>query len=126
MSRRPSKKRKLPKKKGWKTAKGADLLELYEQSVQEPESEIDIIDQIWSEQRDRTGPPCFVRISAAPPQSQSSGSSAGKTNEAIGVDLDVPTLEWTKHRLEDRLDDRQLSRIELIEGDVLSTDTQEV
>jgi len=124
MSRRPSKKRKPPKKKGWKTAKGADLLELYEQSVQEPESEIDIIDQIWLEQRDRR---------ASLLREDFCGTAAisiewvkrRETNEAIGVDLDSPTLKWIGGRLGDRLDDQQQARIELIEGDVLSTDTQQ-
>ena len=123
MSRRPSKKRKLPKKKGWKTAKGADLLELYEQSVQEPESEIDIIDQIWSEQRGR-GATLLREDFCGTAAISIEWVKRRDANEAIGVDLDVPTLEWTRHRLEDRLDDRQLSRIELIEGDVLSTETR--
>ena len=122
MSRRPAKKRKQPKKKGWKTAKGADLLELYELSVQEPESEIDIIDQIWQEQRDRE---------ASRLREDFCGTAAisiewvkrRESNIAVGVDLDAPTLEWTKNRLEDKLDDDQRSRLELIEGDVLSTKT---
>ena len=122
MSRRPAKKRKQPKKKGWKTAKGADLLELYELSVQEPESEIDIIDQIWQEQRER---------GASRLREDFCGTAAisiewvkrRESNIAVGVDLDAPTLEWTKNRLEDKLDDDQRSRLELIEGDVLSTKT---
>ncbi|MDG2199729.1 MAG: class I SAM-dependent methyltransferase [Phycisphaerales bacterium] len=123
MSRRPAKKRKLPKKKGWKTAKGADLLELYEQSVQEPESEIDIIDQIWSEQRGREA--TLLREDFCGTAAISiEWVKRREANEAIGVDLDVPTLEWTRNRLGDRLDDRQLSRIDLIEGNVLSTETK--
>jgi len=124
MSRRPSKKRKPPKKKGWKTAKGADLLELYEQSVQEPEGEINIIDQIWMEQRDRR---------ASLLREDFCGTAAisiewvkrRKTNKAIGVDLDSPTLQWIRSRLGDRLDEQQQARIELIEGNVLSTSTQQ-
>lgn len=123
MSRRPAKKRKLPKKKGWKTAKGADLLELYEQSVQEPESEIDIIDQIWSEQRGREA--TLLREDFCGTAAISiEWVKRREANEAVGVDLDVPTLEWTRNRLGDRLDDRQLSRIDLIEGNVLSTETK--
>ena len=123
MSRRPAKKRKLPKKKGWKTAKGADLLELYEQSVQEPESEINIIDQIWSEQRGR-GATLLREDFCGTAAISIEWVKRREANEAIGVDLDVPTLEWTKNRLGDRLDDRQLSRIDLIEGNVLSTETK--
>ncbi|MAB83823.1 MAG: SAM-dependent methyltransferase [Phycisphaerae bacterium] len=98
------------------------MLELYELSVQEPESEIDIIDQIWQEQRERE---------ASRLREDFCGTAAisiewvkrRESNIAVGVDLDAPTLEWTKNRLEDKLDDDQRSRLELIEGDVLSTKT---
>ncbi|MEE2681766.1 MAG: class I SAM-dependent methyltransferase [Planctomycetota bacterium] len=123
MSRRPSKKKKQPKKKGWKTAKTADILELYELSVQEPGSEVDIIDQVWQEQRGRT---------AKVLREDFCGTAAisiewvkrREDNNAFGIDLDSPTLEWTRKRLPDRLDDHQRSRLDLIEGDVLSSPTQ--
>ena len=40
--------------KGWLTAEKADILELYERSVQEPEAEMDLIDQVWKELRNRS------------------------------------------------------------------------
>ena len=123
MSRRPSKKKKQPKKKGWKTAKTADILELYELSVQEPGSEVDIIDQVWQEQRGRTAK--ILREDFCGTAAISiEWVKRREENNAFGIDLDSPTLEWTRNRLADRLDDHQRSRIDLIEGDVLSSPTQ--
>ena len=42
-----------PIKPGWITAKTADINDLYERSVQCPESEVELIYQAWSELRDR-------------------------------------------------------------------------
>ena len=123
MSRRPSKKKKQPKKKGWKTAKTADILELYELSVQEPGSEVDIIDQVWQEQRGRTAK--ILREDFCGTAAISiEWVKRREDNNAFGIDLDSPTLEWTRKRLADRLDDHQRSRIDLIEGNVLSSPTQ--
>ena len=123
MSRRPSKKKKQPKRKGWKTAKTADILELYELSVQEPGSEVDIIDQVWQEQRGRTAK--ILREDFCGTAAISiEWVKRREENNAFGIDLDSPTLEWTRKRLADRLDDHQRSRIDLIEGDVLSSPTQ--
>ena len=44
----------------------------------------------------------------------------------MGVDLDKPTLDWCKARVDDLLDASQASRLELIEGDVLCTTTENV
>lgn len=123
MSQRPKKKKNKGKGKGWRTAKGADVLELYEQSVQEPESEIDIIDQIWNEQRGRIAGSlredfCGTAAIAIEWVKRRDG------NTAVGVDLDSGTLDWCRKRLPDRLDPGQSSRLELIDGNVLSTKTE--
>ena len=48
-------------------------------------------------------------------------------NHATGVDLDRPTLDWTLGRMDGLLDENQKSKkINLIEGDVLSTKTDAV
>ena len=101
------------------TAKKADVLDLYERSVQEPESEIDVIDQIWNEQRGRV---------ATTMREDFCGTAAiavewvkrRTDNTSVGVDLDKDTLEWIQERLPDRLSDEERSRIKLIEGDVLA------
>ena len=42
-----------PIKPGWITAKTADIHDLYERSVQCPESEVNLVYQAWRELRDR-------------------------------------------------------------------------
>ena len=125
MSRRPKKKKKNKHGKGWRTAKSADTLELYELSVQEPESEIDIIDQIWNEQRSRTARTLREDFCGTAAVSIEWVKRRGD-NLATGVDLDRPTLDWTLGRMDGLIDENQKSRINLIEGDVLSTKTDAV
>ena len=125
MSRRPKKKKKNKHGKGWRTAKTADTLELYELSVQEPESEIDIIDQIWNEQRSRTARTLREDFCGTAAVSIEWVKRRGD-NLATGVDLDRPTLDWTLGRMDGLIDENQKSRINLIEGDVLSTKTDAV
>ncbi len=109
------------KKKGWRTAKTSDRHELYELSVQEPESELDLIDRVWSELRDRkclsiredfcgTAQVCMAWARHRP------------ENTAVGVDLDPEVLNWGRARIPERLNDDQASRVTLIEGDVRTTD----
>jgi hypothetical protein len=110
------------RKKGWRTAQGSDIHELYELSVQDPDNEIDIIRQIWSEQRGR--PCCSIREDFC-------GTAAvairwvreDETHTAVGVDLDDDVLAWAQSKASEQLDSTESKRLELITGDVLSTTT---
>jgi len=110
------------RKKGWRTALGSDIHELYELSVQDPDNEIDIIRQIWSEQRGR--PCCSIREDFC-------GTAAvairwvreDETHTAVGVDLDDDVLAWAQSKASEQLDPTESKRLELIRGDVLSTTT---
>ena len=113
---KPPKKRKKGKKGkdrekdgGWLTAKKADRHELYELSVQEPESECDLIDQAWEEQRGRrcesiredfcgTAVVCMEWVKRR------------RVHTAVGVDLDPSVLKWGRHRIPQRLTTEQASR----------------
>ncbi len=53
MSKRKEKKKKSGKQDGWRTAKTSDRHELYELSVQNVEGEIDFVEKVWEELRDR-------------------------------------------------------------------------
>lgn len=122
MSRRPKKKKNPTRTKGWKTASKADVLELYELSVQEPESEVVIIDQIWMEQRSRVAHTLredFCGTAAVAVE----WVKRRERNYSVGVDLDEPTLDWCRGRLEDQINNEQAARLELIHGDVLCTET---
>jgi SAM-dependent methyltransferase len=129
---KPPKKRKKGKKGkdrekdgGWLTAKKADRHELYELSVQEPESECDLIDQAWEEQRGRrcesiredfcgTAVVCMEWVKRR------------RVHTAVGVDLDPSVLKWGRHRIPQRLTTEQASRITLIEDNVLTVETEPV
>jgi SAM-dependent methyltransferase len=116
---------KRGKKKDWRTAEGADIHELYELAVQEPEAECDLIDQVWSELRGRK---ChsiredFCGTAAVAME----WVKRRKTNTSVGVDINREVLDWARSRIPKRLNKEQASRLTLIEGDVLTTPTDQV
>ena len=107
-----------PIKPGWITAKTADINDLYERSVQCPESEIDLVYQAWREMRGRK--PFSIREDFC-------GTSAvarewvrrDDLNTVVGVDLDRETLSWAQDRINQDLTTHQINRIELVEHDVM-------
>ena len=112
--------RSRKRKQGWRTAEGSDIHELYELSVQDPDNEVDIIKQVWSEQRGRLCKSIredFCGTAAVAMRWVRDNSS----HTAIGVDLDTDVLTWAKNAVADRLDDEQAKRLNLILGDVNST-----
>jgi SAM-dependent methyltransferase len=125
MARPKNKSRRKPKKKGWRTASKSDIHELYELSVQEPEAECDLIDQVWKEKRKRLARHIredFCGTAAVAME----WVKRRRDNTSIGVDLDASVLDWARDRLPQRLDDRQARRLTLIEGNVLTTRTEPV
>lgn len=117
-------KKSASKRKGY-SARTADKYELYEKSVQEPEAEVDLIDQVWKEVRGRTcrsiredfcgtAAVCMEWVKKRP------------DNVAIGVDLDPEVLGWGTRVMPERLDDEQRSRVDLIQENVLTVRTPKV
>ncbi|HIN83385.1 MAG TPA: class I SAM-dependent methyltransferase [Phycisphaerales bacterium] len=110
-----------PVKPGWITAKTADINDLYERSVQCPESEVLLIYKSWEELRERR--PVFIREDFC-------GTSAvarewvkqNETNRVIGVDLDRAVLEWAQNKIDVELTGEQISRIRLVECDVFTAE----
>ncbi len=110
---------------GWLTAKKCDRFDLYEKSVQEPESEVDLVEQVWKEQRDRR---CLsIREDFC-------GSACvclewvkrRRDHRAVGVDLDPAVLKWARDRIPQRLTREQAVRVELVQADVLTVETEPV
>ncbi|MBT8486923.1 MAG: class I SAM-dependent methyltransferase [Phycisphaerales bacterium] len=107
------------------TAKTSDRHELYEQSVQEPEAECDLIEQIWKEQRDR---PCrliredFCGTAVVAME----WIKRRRAHTAIGVDLDGEVLQWARKRIPQRLTKEQRERLTLLQENVLEVDTPQV
>jgi SAM-dependent methyltransferase len=122
---RKEKKRKGALPKGWRTAKTSDIHELYELSVQEPEADIDLVDQVWKEQRGRVARTmredfCGTAIAAM------EWVRRRPDNTAVGVDIDASVLDWARARMAERLEPEQAKRLTLIESDVLTVKTEPV
>ncbi|HRP62395.1 MAG TPA: class I SAM-dependent methyltransferase [Phycisphaerales bacterium] len=114
-----------PTKSGWRTAATSDIHELYELSVQEPEAECDLIDQIWKEQRGRT---CkHIREDFCGTAAVSMKWVARrKSNTAVGVDIDPSVLAWGRKRMASRLNAEQRTRIQLVKADVRTAKVEPV
>lgn len=112
----------MPKLKSPPSPSQADLADrhrLYEASVQDPESELEFVSETFAE---RAGRPlkqlredfCGTAHTAA------HWVKLDASHHAIGVDLDGEVLNWGRQNHLSALTPAQQSRIELIEGDVLS------
>lgn len=123
-----SKRKTLSKKSSksrWRSASTSDKYELYELSVQEPEAESELIDQVWKELRGRM--PHHIREDFC-------GTAAvcvdwvkrRRANTAVGVDLDPVVLEWANQRSRKRLSNAQLERFKLVQADVRRANTKPV
>ena len=98
----------------------ADRHLLYQQSVQDVESEIDFVEQTWSELRSRPAGVlredfCGTANTACEWVQRDPG------HYAIGVDMDEEVLEWGRQYKLSELDDEQAHRVELLNEDVLQT-----
>lgn len=117
--------RHAPRRKGWRTAATSDIHDLYERSVQEPEAEVELIDQVWEEQRDRVATSiredfCGTAIASM------EWVKHRKANTAVAIDIDPSVLDWGRSRLADRLTPSQSKRLTLVQGDVLKVRTEPV
>ena len=96
----------------------ADRHLLYQQSVQDVESEIDFVEETWAELRQR---PAIVLREDFCGTANTSCEWVRRDDEhqAIAVDLDEEVLEWGRDNNLVQLDEEQQQRIELILEDVL-------
>jgi len=99
-------------------AEKSDRHQLYQHSVQDVETEIDFIEQTWSELRNR--PAILLREDFCGTANTScEWVRRDATNNATGVDLDAGVLEWGRLNNLPLLSDQQAQRVELIHADVL-------
>ena len=111
-------------RKGKLTAKNADLHWLYEQSVQNPEVEVEFIDRVFKKEfgrkpRDLREDFCGTAFLC------SHWVKEREDNTALGVDLDGPTLEWGRVNNIEPLGARA-SAIRLVQQDVRTVDAPNV
>ncbi len=102
-----------------RTARNSDKHVLYEESVQAPDTDSQFLSRY------------FKKVSGEPLRSfredfcgtatlSSHFVRLHRDNRALGVDLDKKTLDWARHHNLSELDDGQLSRLQLVQGNVLS------
>jgi len=104
-------------------AEEADRHALYQDAVQDVETEIDFVDEVYEELRGR--PASLLREDfCGTANTACEWVRRRKSNRAIGVDLDEEVLEWGRRHNVEELSGAQRGRIQLILGDVLETRTE--
>ena len=102
------------------TSVSTDRHLLYQQAVQDVESEIDFVEQTWSELRQR--PAEFLREDfCGTAHTACEWVIRDENHHAVGVDLDEAVLEWGRLNNLAALEKDQLERIDLLHEDVLQT-----
>jgi len=106
-------------------ARRADKYELYQQSVQEPEADISLIQRIFKQHFGR--PARSVREDfCGTAYFATEWVKQNAENRAWGIDLDPEPLAWgMKHHLA-KLEPEQASRVKLIQGNVLDVGHEKV
>jgi SAM-dependent methyltransferase len=103
-------------------AQQADIHELYEESVQNVEHEVEFMQTTFKEIRGRTAH-VFREDFCGTASASCQWVRQGEAFQAIGVDIDPAVLEWGRRNRLDRLPAADQARVSLIEGDVMATDT---
>lgn len=106
-------------------ASQADRHRLYEESVQDPESELEFVSETFAR---LTGRPLeFIREDfCGTANTASYWVEMSPRHRAVGVDLDGDVLEWGRRHHLSRLHPGAQTRIELIQADVLTVETPRV
>lgn len=117
------KKKKLEKRRDhWESAETADRHDLYERSVQNSESEIDFVEDVWQDLRGRKA--SLLREDfCGTAQTSAEWLRRRESNRAIGVDLDAEVVAWGMRRNTERLSEEQMSRLDVRLENVLTVDT---
>jgi hypothetical protein len=102
-------------------ANQADRHQLYQESVQDTETEIDFVEETWQALRNR--PPELLREDfCGTANTACEWVRRGAGHYAIGVDLDEEVLQWGELNNLSQLSEEQQSRIQLLHENVLDTD----
>jgi SAM-dependent methyltransferase len=123
--RRKDKNKSKHKHSGPPIADSADRHELYEQSVQSVDTEIEFLDKTFRTVRGRQA--LSLRedfCGTASAACEWVKSDAART--AVGVDLDAAVLDWGRRNRLARLPEDAQQRISLMEADVLAANTDPV
>ena len=106
-------------------AETADIHELYEQSVQNVENEIEFLQTTFKSLTGRTA--FLLREDFCGTASAScQWVRQGAEFQAIGVDIDPDVLEWGRKNRVAKLDTEDQARVSLLESDVMTVETPKV
>ena len=109
-------------KKHLSMADQADIHELYEESVQNVEHEVEFLQKTFGEIRGREA--YLLREDFCGTASAAcEWVKQGEQYQSIGVDLDPTVLEWGRENRVGRLPVADQARVRLIESDVLTVET---
>ena len=108
-------------RRAWRSARTSDRHELYEKSVQDPQSECSYIERIYRGLRGRA--PLSLREDFCGTALVSRMWAGRRGRVAHGVDLDAEVLAWAKSRAAAELSDDARARLSLVRGDVRTVRT---
>jgi SAM-dependent methyltransferase len=114
-----------PKKKRPTMAEQADIHELYEESVQNVENEVEFIQTTFQQLSGRTAY-LFREDFCGTASAACEWVKQGPDYQAIGVDIDPSVLEWGRANRVGRLPAEDRARVSLMESDVLEVETPPV
>jgi len=106
-------------------AERADRHLLYQLSVQNPEFELEFIDDTFAELRGRK-PRTMREDFCGTALSSVEWVRRRADNTAVAIDIDAEVLDWATRNNLSRLKRNERSRLELLEGDVLTVETPRV
>lgn len=106
-------------------ADAADIHELYEQSVQNVEHEVEFMQTTFQQIRGRTAH-LFREDFCGTASASCQWVRQGEEFQAIGVDIDSSVLEWGRANRVAKLPAADQARVSLIEADVLTAETPPV
>jgi len=125
MSRRNKAKKGKASKNKTGMAATADRHFLYQESVQCVESEIDFVDETFAKLRNRNA----VRMRedfCGTANTSCEWVRRRPDNEAVGVDLDIATLDWGRQHNLNKLEAPERLRVTLMNDDVMTAQTPPV
>jgi SAM-dependent methyltransferase len=108
-----------PKPKKPTLAEQADIHELYEESVQNVETEIEFLQTTFRELRQRDAK-SFREDFCGTASASCEWVRTGESHYAIGVDIDGDVLEWGRQNRVGRLPEASRPRVQLLNDDVMN------
>ena len=106
-------------------ADSADIHELYEQSVQNVENEIEFLQTTFKSLSGRTAY-LFREDFCGTASASCQWVRQGRDFQAIGVDIEPSVLEWGRKNRISKLDIEDQARVSLLESDVMTVETPKV